>query len=89
MHNAARVPPHAQNGLDPGGLERLAQGPCADLAASVSTPRGLLPVTSAGRDGDPHGRAHALVGSVADAIVRRCPCPVLAINPDWAGVRGA
>jgi nucleotide-binding universal stress UspA family protein len=32
------------------------------------------------------GRAHALVGSVAENTVRNAKCPVLVIHPEWPGV---
>jgi nucleotide-binding universal stress UspA family protein len=30
------------------------------------------------------GRAHALVGSVAESTVRRAHCPVMVVHEDWA-----
>jgi universal stress protein A len=32
------------------------------------------------------GRAHALVGSVAESTVRRARCPVMVVHADWAGL---
>jgi nucleotide-binding universal stress UspA family protein len=32
------------------------------------------------------GRAHALVGSVAESTVRNARCPVMVVHADWAGV---
>jgi nucleotide-binding universal stress UspA family protein len=33
------------------------------------------------------GRAHALVGSVAETTVRRARCPVMVVHHDWARLR--
>lgn len=33
------------------------------------------------------GRAHALVGSVAESTVRNARCPVMVVHADWAGLR--
>lgn len=33
------------------------------------------------------GRAHALVGSVAESTVRAARCPVMVVHADWAGLR--
>lgn len=33
------------------------------------------------------GRAHALVGSVAESTVRRARCPVMVVHAEWPGLR--
>jgi nucleotide-binding universal stress UspA family protein len=33
------------------------------------------------------GRAHSLVGSVAESTVRAARCPVMVVHADWAGLR--
>jgi universal stress protein A len=33
------------------------------------------------------GRAHSLVGSVAESTVRAARCPVMIVHADWAGLR--
>jgi universal stress protein A len=33
------------------------------------------------------GRAHSLVGSVAESTVRAVRCPVMVVHADWAGLR--
>jgi nucleotide-binding universal stress UspA family protein len=33
------------------------------------------------------GRAHALVGSVAESTVRNARCPVMVVHADWVGLR--
>ena len=33
------------------------------------------------------GRAHSLVGSVAESTVRSARCPVMVVHADWAGLR--
>lgn len=33
------------------------------------------------------GRAHSLVGSVAESTVRSARCPVTVVHADWAGLR--
>ena len=35
------------------------------------------------------GRAHALVGSVAENTVRRASCPVMVVHSEWSGLEGA
>ena len=35
------------------------------------------------------GRAHALVGSVAENTVRQARCPVMVVHSEWSGLGGA
>src|SRR5215472_5536807 len=68
---------HAQRpGMDIEGV--LRQGPAWSeiVAAAVDTKADLVVIGTHGR----RGLAHALLGSVAEKVVRAAPCPVLTVR---------
>jgi len=73
---------HAQRpGMDIEGV--LRQGPAWSeiVAAAVDTKADLVVIGTHGR----RGLAHALLGSVAEKVVRAAPCPVLTVREHKEG----
>lgn len=73
-------------------VERAGPGPGVDVRTIVRTgvPADAIPDSAADVSAElivmgTHGRKgvqHALLGSIAERVVRRAPCPVLTVRPD-------
>jgi nucleotide-binding universal stress UspA family protein len=70
-------------GLQPAPALRLEEGPAGPVIVKLASelPAELVVVGTHGRT----GLRHALLGSIAERVVRRAGCPVLTVHPEgWA-----